>query len=83
MLKVYTKPNCMYCVMTKSILEQYQIPFSVIDVSMQTESLNFLKEKGHTSVPQIYYKGKLFCDGYSGLAEMTKPDIENLMKEQS
>ena len=83
MLKVYTKPDCMYCVLTKSILEQYQIPFSIIDVSLQTESLAFLKSKGHTSVPQIYYKGKLFCDGYSGLAEMTKPDIENLMKEQS
>ena len=83
MLKVYTKPDCMYCVLTKSILEQYQIPFSIIDVTMQTESLNFLKSAGHTTVPQIYYKGDLFCDGYAELAEMTKQDIENLMKEKS
>ena len=83
MLKVYTKPDCMYCVMTKSILEQYQIPFSIIDVSLQTESRNFLKSMGHTTVPQIYYRGRLFCDGYSGLADMTKQDIENLMKDES
>ena len=83
MLKVYSKPECMYCALTKSILEQYQIPFSIIDVSIQTESRAFLVEKGHTSVPQIYYKGKVFCDGYAGLAELTKKDIENLMKEQT
>lgn len=80
MLKVYTKPDCMYCVLAKSLLEQYQIPFSIIDVTMQTESLKFLQSVGHTTVPQIYHKGELFCDGYSELAEMTKEQIQNKMK---
>ena len=83
MLKIYTKPDCMYCALTKSILEQYQIPFSLIDVSQQTASRKFLVEAGHKTVPQIYHRGELFCDGYTELAEMTKEDIENKIKEQS
>ena len=52
-------------------------------MSQQTTSRQFLLEAGHKSVPQIYHRGELFCDGYTELAEMTKEDIENKIKEQS
>lgn len=51
---VYSKPNCGFCVKAKDLLESRSIEFLEIDVSKDAEKLNWLKQQGFRTVPQIY-----------------------------
>lgn len=46
MLKVYSKPNCIQCEMTKMWLDQNKIQFESVDVSEHPEKLEEIKLNG-------------------------------------
>lgn len=50
-ITVYTKNNCVQCMMTKKLLAQYQIEFAEVNVEEVPEALASLKEAGFQSVP--------------------------------
>lgn len=76
MLTIYSKPNCGYCEMTKQFLTERGIIYREIDIMMDIEARKFIQDRGHRSVPQIYFGNMLFVDGgYSGLSKMQTPDI--------
>lgn len=54
MLVVYTKNYCPYCVKAKNYLKLKNIEFREINIEEVPEAREFLKEKGHRTVPQIY-----------------------------
>ena len=54
-LRLYTKDNCPYCDALKNKLNTWGINFDTINISEDIESKYFLKEKGHRTVPQIYF----------------------------
>ena len=69
MLTVYTQPNCPYCEQAKEWLTRNSIDYKVINVIEDNNALNFIKEKGHKSVPQIYLGNDLFVEGgFTGLS---------------
>ncbi len=79
MLTVYSKPNCPHCEQAKSWLDSNKIEYKVVDISVDNEALDMLREQGHKSVPQLYLNGEVFVSGgWDGL-KLQDPEV---LKEQ-
>ena len=77
MLTVYSKNNCPFCVQAKNLLALKNIPFEEIKVDEVPEARQFIVEAGHRTVPQIYFKGKLFVEGgFQGLSKLTEDQLK-------
>ena len=77
MITIYSKDYCPYCDGAKAYLTKVGIEHEVIDVTNDQDLKLWLKDQGHNTVPQIYYKGQLFVEGgYTGLSTMLPNDIE-------
>lgn len=73
MIKIYSKPNCIYCVKAKNWLDRNGFPYQTIDVTEDKEAKQFFLNAGHTTVPQIYFNDKLLVEGgYTGLNALTR-----------
>jgi glutaredoxin 3 len=58
-VKMYTTRVCPYCYRAKSLLKQKGIPYDEIDVSLDSQTRNWLVEMtGQKTVPQIFIDGK-------------------------
>ena len=53
MIKVYSKPLCIQCTMTKNFLSQHDIPFEEINVLADEAVLELIKSKGCFSLPVV------------------------------
>jgi glutaredoxin len=62
-LTIYTKHDCGFCVMLKTLLERKQIDYEEININQDENAREFLKQAGHRTVPQIYCEGELFVEG--------------------
>jgi len=51
-VRVYTKPSCVQCNQTKSLLEREGIPFEVEDL-MEEGNLNAAIDAGHAAAPVV------------------------------
>ncbi|MDI6731013.1 MAG: glutaredoxin family protein [Candidatus Margulisbacteria bacterium] len=60
-VKVYSTPACVYCVMAKKFLAENNIPFEEIDVSLsQSAAQEMINKSGQMGVPVIDIDGKIF-----------------------
>jgi len=51
-VKVYSTPNCPYCVMVKDFLKEHKVSFKEVDVSAdQKEAEHMVKLSGQMGVP--------------------------------
>ncbi len=76
MITIYSKAQCQFCDMAKSLLKSKDIPFKEIRVDEDAEAMSFIKAEGHRSVPQIYKDGKLFVKGgYQGLKQLNDQEL--------
>jgi glutaredoxin-like protein NrdH len=65
---LYSKPACPYCDRAKAWLEKNDITYETINVMEDPRALEFIKSKGHKTVPQIYKGEYLLVEGgYDGL----------------
>lgn len=55
LVRIYTQNNCPYCVMMKDKFDSWGMKYELINVSENLEAKAFLKERGHRTVPQVYY----------------------------
>ncbi len=55
MITVYTQDNCSYCDMAKQWLNNHDFKFETINLSHDDVAKDFMKNQGHTTVPQIYW----------------------------
>jgi glutaredoxin len=82
MLTVYSKENCPFCDRAKNLLKLKSIPFTEVRVDQDPAARQFIVERGHRTVPQIYLNGELFVEnGYNGLSQITDVAFQEL-KEQ-
>ncbi len=51
---LYTQPHCGFCTIMKSMLDEIGKKYYTIDISHSYNARKFLKERGHTTVPQVY-----------------------------
>lgn len=80
MLTVYSKTVCPFCVNAKNYLKSKDIPFKEINIEEDDQARQFIVDKGHRTVPQIYFNGKLFVEGgFQGLSKLTQADIRERM----
>lgn len=76
MLTLYSKTVCPFCVNAKNFLKNKNIPFHEINIEDNDDARQFIVDKGHRTVPQIYFNGELFVEGgFQGLSKMTEADI--------
>ena len=53
MIKVYSKPDCMPCKMTKKYLTEHNIPFEDVNVEEDEAALELIKQHGFFSLPVV------------------------------
>lgn len=63
MITLYTQPGCVHCETAKAHLLKEQIVFDEINVMQDAAALKFLKDNGHTTVPQLYLGTMLIAPG--------------------
>jgi glutaredoxin len=82
MIKVYSKPNCQFCDMSKQLLESRGVAYESIDITQDPEARQMLVDAGFRSVPQIYNGTHHIPGGYQGLAGMSPEEFrEKVAKE--
>jgi glutaredoxin len=68
-LTMYGKNTCIYCKQAKKWLKTHGIKFTYINVDKHKDAFDFLRHRGHTSVPQFYVGDKIAVEGgYLGLS---------------
>ena len=76
MITIYSKPNCAYCDRAADYLQKNNIAFKKVDVTEDEKAMNFVKERGHRSLPQIYCGDRLLVEGgYDGLKVLRPSDL--------
>ena len=81
MIVMYTKDDCGHCVQAKSWMDYHNVDYREINVNQDPQGLQFIREQGHRTVPQIYYdtgtSHKLLVEGgNTGLQAM---DVDGLL----
>lgn len=57
-ITVYVKPACVQCDATKRYLDAKGLEYKTVDISIDTDALNTLIEKGFKAAPVIDYHGE-------------------------
>jgi len=72
MITVYSKPaTCYYCIQTAKWLTAHGFEFHEVDVTADPKALEFIKSRGHQTVPQIYLGETLLVEGgYTGMIKL-------------
>ena len=80
MIKVFSKPNCPFCVATKQYLTKLEIQYEEIDITKDAMAHSFLVREGHKTVPQIYKDTTLLLEGgYQALVTHSAAQINELI----
>jgi glutaredoxin len=75
-LTVYTKPGCQYCAAAKTYLNENGIEYVEIDITLNEDKIEWLREKGHKALPVIYVGDEpLVNGGWNTLKTMRKHEI--------
>ena len=76
MITLYSKPSCPYCDRAADYLKRNNFAFRKVDVTEDANALEFIKAKGHKTVPQIYYDKRILIEGgYDGLKALHPNDL--------
>jgi glutaredoxin len=68
MLTIFSKDNCGYCISAKKFLDQHHVKYEEVNVNKDSEALEYIRERGHRTVPQIY-NGDILIGGYDDLMQ--------------
>lgn len=52
-ITVYSKPMCVQCDATKRALKKHNLDFEVVDMSLDLESLEYVKSLGYVQAPVV------------------------------
>jgi len=53
-ITLFTQPQCPFCDIMKRMLDQTGLTYYTVNIKENEDALNFMKEKGHRTVPQLY-----------------------------
>lgn len=82
MIKIFSKPNCQYCIAAKQHLDNLEIEYNEIDITKDPMAHSFIVREGHKTVPQIYQDDSLlFEGGYTELAKYSRDQINEMIGE--
>lgn len=76
MIALYTQPGCIHCDHAKTHLNLLEVEFEEINIHEHADALQFLKDNGHTTVPQLYRDTLLLAPGGNvRIQELTKQQL--------
>lgn len=73
MLKLYSKDKCFYCKQLKKKLDEWGYDYVTIRVDQDPSAMDFMNQRGHKTVPQLYYNDVDVQQGQS--TELTKEKL--------
>lgn len=56
---MYTQPNCPFCDLLKLKLDSWFYRYEVINIQENQKAKMFIKERGHKTVPQLYFHDEM------------------------
>ena len=74
-LTLYTQDDCEYCHIMKKKLAEWDYRYREINVSYDLFAKEFMKEKGHRTVPQLYWNNTHL--NKVPTTELTKDHVES------
>jgi len=74
-LKLYTKDKCFYCRQLKKKLDEWEHQYVTIPIDKDKSAAAFMKQRGHKTVPQLYYDNTDVLEGES--TALTKEQLAN------
>jgi glutaredoxin len=74
-LTLYTQDNCEYCHIMKKKLAAWDYRYREVNVSYDLFAKEFMKEKGHRTVPQLYWNNTHL--NKVPTSELTKEHVES------
>ena len=74
-LTIYSTPNCSHCRDAKKYLTGLEVPFTDVNLHEDAAAMDFMRSRGHRSVPQIYLEDQQFVAGWHELSGMSKETI--------
>lgn len=82
MILLYSKPLCPYCDGAEHYFKKNGFQYKKIDISENTQAYEFVKSKGHRTVPQIYYGDRILVEGgYDSLKNIMPSDLEKRIQQ--
>ena len=82
MIRLYSKANCPFCDLAKNLLDETGVNYRVVRIDRDGEERDYLIQRGHRSVPQLYVGDTLFVEnGYDGLKALGHAAILMRYKE--
>ena len=79
-IKLYTQPNCPFCDLMKSMLDETNLKYKTINIKEDSAALAFIKEQGHKVVPQLYV-GDVHINKKTNTQEYTSDELYKLITE--
>lgn len=75
---LYTQPACPFCDIMKGLLDKTGYTYVTIDIKENIKALEFMKEKGHKTVPQLYVDDK-HINKKTNTQDYTAAELYNLI----
>ena len=75
-LTIYTKPGCQYCAAAKHYLNENDIEYVEVDITLNEDKADWLRNQGFKSLPVIFAgDAPLINGGWTTLKTMRKHEI--------
>lgn len=70
---VFSRDDCPWCDRVKALLEMKKVKYEVINLSNDKNSLDWFRDQGFRTVPQVY-KGSKWIGGYEKVKDFLDND---------
>ena len=77
---LYTQPNCPYCDLMKSMLDETNIKYRTIDIKENGAARDFIIKNGHKTVPQLYY-GSIHLNKKVDTRDYTPQELYDIIED--
>lgn len=79
-ITLFTQPQCPFCDIMKTMLDQTGLTYYTVNIKENDDALNFMKEKGHRTVPQLYVEN-IHINKKANTRDYTASELYTLIKE--
>jgi len=78
LVTLYTQPLCPFCDLMKSMLDEAGIRYKVTDIKSNKTALEFIRNEGHKTVPQLYL-GEVHLNKKPDTRDYTPNELYNIV----
>ena len=79
-IKLYTQPNCPFCDLMKSMLDETNFKYETVNIKEDHTALAFMKEQGHKVVPQLYVNN-IHINKKTNTQEYTSGELNDIISD--